>query len=287
MKSADHRQLEELRLRVKRRRDEIYRYLDVQFYEDCRSIMESVTELDRDGMFLKNPSNLPDYGQHVARPMYWELIQRRLQRYEYKSAEDFMADMRAVVNNCYLYNGVQAPVSKLARSMEVLMEDRFVKELRVPPVPPVEVKKACAGMSATDSREILRIYALYEDLDVGQMSGNTSIQLRTAKSATLRRMLDYARSSAEHRGKKARARRVATVSRASDRRRQSVTAAQQAAMQHDADVHFHQDVEPRLEQVPQNAQTTTSMMEGVSPIRIEEEEEEWLDDGGFDDASQP
>jgi hypothetical protein len=286
MTSSEQRQVEELRLRLKRRRDEIYHFLDVQFYEDCRRIMESVAELDSDGVFLKNPSSLPDYGQHVARPMYWELIQRKLQRYEYKSAEDFMSDMRSVVSNCYVYNGIQAPISKLARMMEVLMEDRFVKELRVAPVPPVEVKKACAGMSTADSREILRIYALYEGLDVSGISGNTHIQLRTAKIATLRRMLEYARSSAEHRDKRARARRVAKVSRASDRRRQNVSSAQQIAMQRDADVHFHQDVEPRLEQVPQNALTAMPMMEEVSPIRIEEEDE-WFDDGDFDEASQP
>ncbi|KPI89391.1 DNA-binding protein putative bromodomain protein [Leptomonas seymouri] len=284
MTPGEQAQVEELRLRLKRRRDDIYHFLDGQFYEDCRHIMESVAGLDNDGVFLKNPSSLPDYSQHVARPMYWELIQRKLQRYEYKSAEDFMSDMRTVVNNCYLYNGIQAPISKLARTMEILMEDRFVKELRVAPVPPVEVKKACAGMPPADSREILRIYALYEGLDVGGVSGSTNIQLRTAKSATLRRMLEYALSSAEHRDRKAKARRVAKVSRAVDRRRQHVSVAQQAATQHDADVHFHQDVEPRLEQVPQNAQTATPMMEEVSPIRIKEDDGEWFDDGEFDEA---
>ncbi|KPA81901.1 putative DNA-binding protein [Leptomonas pyrrhocoris] len=287
MTSVRQVQVEELRLRLKRRRDEIYHFLDGQFYEDCRRILESVAELDSDGVFLENPSNLPDYVQHVVRPMYWELIQRKLQRYEYKSVEDFMADMRSVVNNCYLYNGIQAPISKLARTMETLMEDRFVKELRVAPVAPLEVKKACAGMSPADSREILRIYALYENLDVGGMSGSTNIQLRTAKSSTLRRMLEYARSTAEHRDRKAQARRVARVSRASNRRRQHVSVTQQTAMQQDADVHFHQDVEPHLEQVPQNVQTATPMMEEVSPIRIEEEEGEWFDDGESDEASQP
>lgn len=272
---------------MKRRRDEVYHFLDVQFYEDCRRIMESVAELDGDGVFLKNPSNLPDYSLHVTRPMYWELIKRKLERYEYKSAEDFMADMRAVVNNCYLYNGIQAPISKVARSMEVLMEDRFVKELRVVPVSPLEVKKACAGMTPSDSREILRIYALYENVDVGGVTGSTNIQLRTAKSATLRRMLEYARSSAEQRDKKTKARRAAKVSRVTDRRRQHATAVPHTASQHDADVHFHQDVEPRLEQVPQNALSATPMMAEVSPIRIEEGEEgDWFDDGDDDETSQ-
>lgn len=286
MRSADKRLVEELQLRLKRRRDELERFVDGQFYTDCHRIMESVVEMDSSNVFLRNPSSLPDYIQHVAHPMYWELIQRKLQRYEYRSADDFMADMRAVVNNCYLYNGIQSAVSKSARAMEVHMEEAFVKELRVAPVPPVEVKKACAGMSTADSREILRIYALYEGIDVDGVTGSTNIQLRTAKSATLRRMLEYARSSSEHHSRKAKARRVAKVSRASDRRRQSGAVAHAAAAQHDADVHFHQDVEPRLEQVPQNAPTALAMMEEVSPIRIEEGGD-WSDDGDFDEPSQP
>lgn len=285
MSSSDQFLMDELRSRLKRRRGDIFRYLDGLFYEDCRRILECVSELDRDNLFLRNPSSLPDYAQHVARPMYWELIQRKLQRYEYRAAADFMADMRAVVNNCYLYNGIQAPASKLACAMEILMEDRFVTELRAAPVPPAEVKKACTGMSSADSREILRIYALYEGLEVNSMTGNANIQLRTAKSATLRRMLEYARSSAEHREKKAKLRRAAKVSRVSDRRRQAMVGAHAAVMQQDADVQFHHDAEPRLEQVPQNAQAAISMMEEVSPIRIEEEGE-WFDDGDFEESSQ-
>ncbi|CAG9584255.1 putative DNA-binding protein [Leishmania major strain Friedlin] len=283
MSSSDQFLVDELRSRLKRRRADIVRYLDGLFYEDCRRIIECVSELDSDNLFLRNPSSLPDYAQHVTRPMYWELIQRKLQRYEYRAAADFMADMRAVVNNCYLYNGIQAPASKLARAIEVLMEDRFVTELRAAPVQPAEVKKACTGMSSADSREILRIYALYEGLEVGSMTGNANIQLRTAKGATLRRMLEYARSSAEHREKKAKLRRAAKVSRVSDRRRQAMVGAHAAAMQQDADVQFHHDTEPRLEQVPQNAQAAISMMEEVSPIRIEEEGE-WSDDGDFEES---
>ncbi|AYU84127.1 DNA-binding protein [Leishmania donovani] len=285
MSSRDQFLVDELRSRLKRRRADIVRYLDGLFYDECRRIIECVSELDRDNLFLRNPSSLPDYAQHVTRPMYWELIQRKLQRYEYRTAADFMADMRAVVNNCYLYNGIQAPASKLARTMEVLMEDRFVTELRAAPVPPAEVKKACTGMSSADSREILRIYALYEGLEVGSMMGNVNIQLRTAKSATLRRMLEYARSSAEHREKKAKLRRAAKVSRVSDRRRRAMAGVHAAVMQQDADVQFHHDTEPRLEHVPQNAQAATSMMEEVSPIRIEEEGE-WFDDGDFEESSQ-
>ncbi|CAJ1037447.1 Bromodomain, putative [Leishmania lindenbergi] len=284
MPSSDQVLVDALRSRLKRRRSDIFRYLDALFYEDCRRIMECVSELDSNDLFLRNPSSLPDYAQHVPRPMYWELINRKLQRYEYRAAADFMADMRAVVNNCYLYNGIQAPASKVARAMEVLMEDRFVTELRATPVPPAEVKKACIGMSSADSREILRIYTFYEGLEVSTTSGNTNIQLRSAKSATLRRMLEYARSSAEHREKKASLRRAAKVSRVSDRRRQAMAGAQAAVMQQDAAVQFHQDAEPRLEQVPQNAQAAMPMMEEVSPIRIEEEGE-WLDEGDLEESS--
>ncbi|KAG5466025.1 hypothetical protein CUR178_00742 [Leishmania enriettii] len=285
MHSSERTLADELRSRLKRRRCDIHRYLDGLFYEDCRRVLESVSELDSNHLFLSNPSSLPDYAQHVSRPMYWELIQRKLQRYEYKAAADFMADMRAIVNNCYLYNGIEAPASQLARAMEVLMEDRFVTELRAAPVPPAEVKRACTGMSSADSREILRIYSLYEGLEVRSMVGSTNIQLRTAKSATLRRMLEYARSSAEHREKKAKLRRAAKVSRVSDRRRQAVAGARATVIQQDADVEFHQDAEPRLEQVPQNAPTAMPMIDEVSPIRIEEEGE-WLDDGDFEELSQ-
>ncbi|KAG5490863.1 hypothetical protein JKF63_00985 [Porcisia hertigi] len=284
MSSSTQILVDELRSRLKRRRSDIFRYLDGLFYEDCRRIMESVSELDSDDLFLRNPASLPDYAQHVPQPMYWELIRRKLQRYEYKTPADFMTDMRAVVNNCYLYKGIHAPASKLARAMEILMEDRFVTELRAAPVPPAEVKKACTGMSSADSREVLRIYALYEGLEIGSMAGNTNIQLRTAKSATLRRMLEYAKSSAEHREKREKLRQAVKVSRVSNRRRQTMTGAHAALMQEDADVKFHQDAEPQLEQVPQNTQTPMLMMEEVSPIRLEEAGE-WLEDGDFEELS--
>lgn len=283
MGSSERVRVDELRGRLKRRREEVQRHLDTLFFQDSRRILEDVAALDGGDTFRKNPASLPNYTQHVPRPMYWDLIERKLQRYEYRAAADFMADMRAVANNCYLYNGINAPIAAVARAMEVLMEDRFVKELRVPPVPPAEVKKACTGMSSSDSREILRIYALYEGLDVDSLMGNTNIQLRTAKSATLRRMLEYARSSAEHRDRRAKVRRAANVSRASDRRRQAAAGASAAAAQHDAEVQFHRDAEPRLEQVPQNAPAAMAMMEEVSPIRIGEEAE-WFDDG---DADEP
>lgn len=277
MTDAHEKRVSDLKVRLKRRRDELQRYLNTEFYESCRLILKTAEALDKDRVFESDPSSLPDYPMRVGSPMYWKLIRKKLEHYLYKSVEDFIANMRTLVNNCYLYNGVQASVSSTARAIEVLMEDMFVKELGVAPVLPLDVKKACTGMSSSDSKEVLRIYALYEDIDVSGVAKSTHIRLNTAKSATLRRLLEYARSSAENRAKQVRNRRTAKIHQTTSRSRVPAVTGARVLVQRDAEVTFHQDTEPRLEHVPQNAQTGLAMMEEVSPIRIDEGD--WFDDG--------
>jgi hypothetical protein len=49
-----------------------------------------------------SPKLFPDYAQIIKTPMYFHLIEQKLPKYE--SLEEFAADIRLMISNCYLYN---------------------------------------------------------------------------------------------------------------------------------------------------------------------------------------
>jgi bromodomain-containing factor 1 len=62
--------------------------------------------------------NLPDYPTIIKKPMDLQTAERKLDNVEYSSIDDFYDDIELIFSNCNLYNGLIAPVSKMAANLQ-------------------------------------------------------------------------------------------------------------------------------------------------------------------------
>jgi len=65
---------------------------------------------------------IPDYPAVVRFPMDLSTVERKLNSVEYETVDDFVTDINLIFSNCYLYNGVEAPVSKSAKNLQTAFE---------------------------------------------------------------------------------------------------------------------------------------------------------------------
>jgi hypothetical protein len=47
----------------------------------------------------------PDYYEIIKRPMDLKTIRNKIKTFDYRSREEFLTDVRQMVENCHLYNG--------------------------------------------------------------------------------------------------------------------------------------------------------------------------------------
>ncbi|RKP22227.1 Bromodomain-containing protein, partial [Syncephalis pseudoplumigaleata] len=78
---------------------------------------------------------IPDYPTIVKHPMDLSKVERRLTSKEYAHVNDFIADVRLIFENCYLYNGRESDVSIMAQNVEEV----FNNQIRKMPIPQVGV----------------------------------------------------------------------------------------------------------------------------------------------------
>ncbi|ORY94273.1 Bromodomain-containing protein [Lobosporangium transversale] len=62
--------------------------------------------------------NIPDYPSVIKNPMDLSTVERKLNSLEYETTEDFGKDIQLIFDNCYLYNGIDAPVSQAATGLK-------------------------------------------------------------------------------------------------------------------------------------------------------------------------
>ncbi|CBH15905.1 hypothetical protein, conserved [Trypanosoma brucei gambiense DAL972] len=277
--------------RVRRKYLEVHHYLDTSFYKQCRSILHVVMDLDRDGIFARDPSKLPDYRMIISHPMWWDLIKARLTRYEYTSPSAFINDMRLVVQNCYDYNREESPFSTLARRIEIAMEDLFVTELSLDPPDPREVLRLGGSASKSHGRQLWEIICRYEGCKRGETPKHQQIRPAELKCATRRRLImELRRLSAKARGGThgGRSEKAASAQRAqppasSSRRPEKAKFPTRSILETDDDVYFREEQnvpqepprkEPRLERVPQNERAGFSSFALLSPVEFDEGSDE-------------
>ncbi|KAI8097530.1 Bromodomain-containing protein [Halteromyces radiatus] len=66
--------------------------------------------------------NIPDYLDIIKQPMDLGTISQKLNTHQYESVDAFLADVRLVFDNCFLYNNAQDPVSLDAKKLEEVFE---------------------------------------------------------------------------------------------------------------------------------------------------------------------
>lgn len=80
--------------------------------------------------------NIPDYPSIVKHPMDLSTIERKLNEGDYRSADEFEADIRLMFNNCYLYNPPMTPVHKMGKELEQVFDEKWKQKPQPPPPQP-------------------------------------------------------------------------------------------------------------------------------------------------------
>ena len=82
--------------------------------------------------------NIPDYPKIIKKPMDVSTIRKKLEADEYDDAEEFEADVRLVLFNCFKFNPAGTPVHDMGRRMEKLFNAKWANRPAPPTPPPVE-----------------------------------------------------------------------------------------------------------------------------------------------------
>ena len=93
----------------------------------CKAILEDLECHDDAWPFLLpvNTKQFPTYKKIIKNPMDLSSIKKRLQDVQYKSREEFCADVRQIFNNCETFNEDDSPVGKAGHCMRQFFESRW------------------------------------------------------------------------------------------------------------------------------------------------------------------
>ncbi|KAI9298098.1 Bromodomain-containing protein [Neoconidiobolus thromboides FSU 785] len=90
--------------------------------KQCSSIIKAMRRHPDAGPFLEpvdyKKLKLLDYPTIIKRPMDIDTIDKKLIVCDYNSVDEFFSDIKQIFDNCYLYNGKDAPVSVMASKLE-------------------------------------------------------------------------------------------------------------------------------------------------------------------------
>ncbi|KAG9072717.1 hypothetical protein KI688_000493 [Linnemannia hyalina] len=78
------------------------------------------------------------YPDIIKNPMDVSTIRAKLESDEYDNAEQFEADVRLMLNNCYTFNPPTDPVHQMGQRLQKLFEGKWAELPREPTPPPVE-----------------------------------------------------------------------------------------------------------------------------------------------------
>ncbi|KAF5304691.1 hypothetical protein FQA39_LY09468 [Lamprigera yunnana] len=93
----------------------------------CKAVLEDLECHDDAWPFLLpvNTKQFPTYKKIIKNPMDLSSIKKRLQDVQYKSKEEFCADVRQIFNNCETFNEDDSPVGKAGHCMRQFFESRW------------------------------------------------------------------------------------------------------------------------------------------------------------------
>ncbi|ORX83855.1 Bromodomain-containing protein [Basidiobolus meristosporus CBS 931.73] len=97
----------------------------------CSEILKALKRHPDAGHFLEPVDpvklNVPDYPDIIRNPMDLKTMEKKLNDCKYDIAEEFIADMRLIFDNCYLYNGKDSIVGTFAQNLERVFNNRLKK----------------------------------------------------------------------------------------------------------------------------------------------------------------
>ena len=89
-------------------------------------------------------------------------IEQKMKEGQYSSADEFHADVKLIFKNCYRYNGLDSPVSGLAKQLEKVFDKKWTEKPEEPPEKPAGKRGQSSSPvqeeeSSSDEDEIGRI----------------------------------------------------------------------------------------------------------------------------------
>ncbi|XP_055319617.1 bromodomain adjacent to zinc finger domain protein 2B isoform X4 [Sitodiplosis mosellana] len=94
----------------------------------CKTMLEEMELHEESWPFLLpvNTKQFPTYRKIIKHPMDLSTIKKRIQDLQYKSRDDFIADVRLIFDNCEMFNEDDSPVGKAGHSLRKFFEARWV-----------------------------------------------------------------------------------------------------------------------------------------------------------------
>ncbi|CAJ1059746.1 bromodomain testis-specific protein-like isoform X5 [Xyrichtys novacula] len=96
---------------------------------------------------------LHDYCDIIKQPMDLSTIKKKMDHREYANAKEFAADIRLMFSNCYKYNPPAHEVVYMARKLQEVFEDRFLKVPQEPEAGPSPHHQVKTGKGHTVGNE--------------------------------------------------------------------------------------------------------------------------------------
>ncbi|XP_044588576.1 bromodomain adjacent to zinc finger domain protein 2B isoform X8 [Cotesia glomerata] len=105
----------------------------------CKILLEQLEQQDEAWPFLLpvNTKQFPTYKKIIKTPMDLSTIKKKLQDSNYKSRDEFCADVRQMFTNCEVFNEDDSPVGKAGHGMRTFFESRWMEITGTPPPAPV------------------------------------------------------------------------------------------------------------------------------------------------------
>ncbi|ELR11002.1 Bromodomain containing protein, partial [Acanthamoeba castellanii str. Neff] len=81
-------------------------HLKEDLYRGLDDVLRSLKRADEDNVFVNrvNKRDAPNYYEVIARPMYLNLMTKKLKKGDYYSKAEFQGDIDLIVGNCRQYN---------------------------------------------------------------------------------------------------------------------------------------------------------------------------------------
>ncbi|KAJ1974487.1 hypothetical protein H4R35_003585 [Dimargaris xerosporica] len=123
----------------------------------CQAMIRTLKRQRDAGPFLEPVDpvklNIPDYPTIIKHPMDLGTVDKKLTANQYLDVEDFVSDVRLIFSNCYLYNGSESVIAKMAQNLERVFNNQVTKIPGVPQSPLAGHGSPAPGRSSSHSHD--------------------------------------------------------------------------------------------------------------------------------------
>lgn len=173
------------RIRDLRSRAELIPSKDAEVCFEIITIMNKACSL----LYSRPSTSLENYYSIVKKPMWLEKIKEKVEKCSSSySIQSFIADVRLIFDNFYLFNMETQNNVKTVRQLEVEVEKILVEKLREPETLVKDIVKLANRLKNEDKEILKQIYCRYSGT-LYNRNTPVNVKLDTASAALKRRFL--------------------------------------------------------------------------------------------------